>query len=271
MRSQAVAARYPQRGKAFFLLLSLALHAAILLALPQESAPPVKRVPCQVVFIDQAQRPSGAPLFEMPVADSSAAAPVPKGPPLPDVMQSKSEPPEPVQPREKNPSVAKVAPAVPVEKIPLHQDPAPDRETRLPKPVAAAPVIAPPVISPAAGDGESELSEAVVGAGDSAAPASSIFARFGEGGGPRVLEMPQPRYPLRAKRLRLEGQVLLLLDLDHAGSLRSAEVLEPGGHGFDEAALTAVNKALFLPAVRDGVQVACRALLPVSFRLRSAR
>ncbi|WP_432821754.1 TonB family protein [Trichloromonas sp.] len=70
---------------------------------------------------------------------------------------------------------------------------------------------------------------------------------------------------------RASGQVLLLLLLkpDRAGSLRSAEGLKPRGNGFDEAALQAVKNAQFLPAVHHGVQVPCRALLPISFRLWS--
>jgi len=96
------------------------------------------------------------------------------------------------------------------------------------------------------------------------------MTRFGISGGPQVVSMPRPAYPLRAKRLGKEGRVLLLLDIDHDGNLRKAEVLETAGFGFDEAALRAVRHARFRPAVEQGQTVACQAVLPVRFCLRPA-
>ena len=114
---------------------------------------------------------------------------------------------------------------------------------------------------------------AVTGAGQgNGSPAGAggqpLRTRFGVSGGPQVVSMPRPAYPLRAKRLGKEGRVLLLLDIDHDGTLRKAEVLETAGFGFDEAALRAVRHARFRPAVEQGQTVACQAVLPVRFRLR---
>ena len=94
---------------------------------------------------------------------------------------------------------------------------------------------------------------------------------FGDAGGPQVLAMPRLQYPQRAKRLRKEGRVMLLLQLDNTGDLENASVLESAGYGFDEAALSAVARARFSPAERDGQAIACLASLPIRFRLQATR
>ena len=52
--------------------------------------------------------------------------------------------------------------------------------------------------------------------------------------------------------------VMLVLELDRAGSVRNATVAAPQGHGFDEAALSAARGLLFEPALRDGAPVGAR-------------
>lgn len=96
-----------------------------------------------------------------------------------------------------------------------------------------------------------------------------VNTSFGEADGPRLVSMPSLQYPPRARRLRREGRVLLLLEIDPIGNLKNLSVLETAGFGFDEAALKAVSQAHFQPAERSGHKVACRASLPVVFRLES--
>ena len=56
--------------------------------------------------------------------------------------------------------------------------------------------------------------------------------------------------------------------VDESGTVTSAEVLSSSGHGsLDQAALEAVRRAAFTPALRDGKPVACRIVIPVRFRL----
>ncbi|NLC70264.1 MAG: energy transducer TonB [Desulfuromonadaceae bacterium] len=95
-----------------------------------------------------------------------------------------------------------------------------------------------------------------------------LQASFGTREGPKVVGL-KPEYPLRARRLNKEGLVLVQLHLDRKGKLNQARVVEKAGYGFDEAALTAVKEAKFLPASRNGQSVACLALLPIRFRLRA--
>lgn len=88
---------------------------------------------------------------------------------------------------------------------------------------------------------------------------------FGEKGGLQVKSMPRLHYPQRVRWMHKGGRVLLLLALDHFGSLEMASILENAGFGFDKAALRAIDRARFFPAEGDGFPVACQAVLPVFF------
>lgn len=59
---------------------------------------------------------------------------------------------------------------------------------------------------------------------------------------------PEPIYPADALRDRLSGTVGLELVIDELGNVVDAKVVQPAGHGFDEAALTAVKSWPFSPA-----------------------
>lgn len=93
-------------------------------------------------------------------------------------------------------------------------------------------------------------------------------ARFGERGAPSFLYQEIPVYPMLARRLGKEGRVLLKLLIDADGKLSNIEVIEAAGYGFTEASVAAVKKSTYLPGYRDGIKVATRALLPISFRLQ---
>jgi protein TonB len=61
--------------------------------------------------------------------------------------------------------------------------------------------------------------------------------------------------------------VVLRLFIDEHGRLLNVEIVEKAGYGFDEAAIEAVKASSFQPARVNGLPVACRAVLPVRFRL----
>ena len=65
---------------------------------------------------------------------------------------------------------------------------------------------------------------------------------------PEILEYVEAPYPPEAKELGLEGEVLLLIEIDETGKVSYVEVLQGLGHGFDEAAVEAVQQMLFSPA-----------------------
>lgn len=85
---------------------------------------------------------------------------------------------------------------------------------------------------------------------------------------PRAIRTFPPQYPYTAKRDNIEGRVLLKFVVDTDGLPKEAkvEVSEPEGV-FDEAALKALERYRFRPAVKDGKTVLCIVKLPISFRL----
>jgi len=74
-------------------------------------------------------------------------------------------------------------------------------------------------------------------------------------------------YPAEALTARIAGQVVLRLSLDAEGKVTLAEVMEPAGHGFDEAAIAAAQQFRFAPAKRDGIAVPSRILYTYTFTL----
>ncbi|MBU2226923.1 MAG: energy transducer TonB [Proteobacteria bacterium] len=94
-----------------------------------------------------------------------------------------------------------------------------------------------------------------------------VETKFGELDAPTFIHRAMPVYPRAARRLEKEGRVVLKLLIDHAGNLRSVEVIEPAPFGFTEAAIEAVRKSTFVPARRNGEGVSSWAVLPIRFRL----
>lgn len=92
---------------------------------------------------------------------------------------------------------------------------------------------------------------------------------FGAVDGPGFLQAPVPLYPRIAQRRGIEGEVLLELTLGADGRLLDVSIVKNAGHGFDEAAVDAVRRARFRPAMHNGRPEACTVLLPVHFRLRN--
>ena len=66
-------------------------------------------------------------------------------------------------------------------------------------------------------------------------------------------------YPPDARALGIEGTVSLSVDLDDRGNVLGARIVKRAGHGFDEAALGAMKKFKFSPALTsDGRAVPYR-------------
>lgn len=88
---------------------------------------------------------------------------------------------------------------------------------------------------------------------------------------PRPLNYSPPRYPTEAEKAGLEATVTLQLDINSQGRVTRAAVVDPAGHGFDEAAMEAAEKLEFEPARRpDGAPFAARILYRYSFTLQKA-
>ncbi len=77
---------------------------------------------------------------------------------------------------------------------------------------------------------------------------------------PRLKVDSGATYPERALREHVAGDVtvVLVLEIDAQGHVARASVVQPHGHGFDEAATDAARKLVFEPATRDGTPVPAR-------------
>lgn len=96
----------------------------------------------------------------------------------------------------------------------------------------------------------------------------NIYSRsFGSSDGPKFLKRIIPEYPLREKRLGIEGKVVLELLIDENGRLISVKVLESTNDDFSQAALRAVRASSFRAATENGAFVRSRAILPIRFVL----
>ncbi len=110
------------------------------------------------------------------------------------------------------------------------------------------------------------------GATDRGAPAVQAaqpvaVSTVGVSGGAKFINQVLPRYPRLARRFGREGVVLLRLTIDSSGKLIEIEVIEKAENGFDEAAVEAVKRSSFSPAIRNGQPVECLALLKIAFQL----
>ncbi|HET9158390.1 MAG TPA: TonB family protein, partial [Myxococcaceae bacterium] len=87
---------------------------------------------------------------------------------------------------------------------------------------------------------------------------------------PAVERFVEAPYPPEAEAQKLEGRVILSIDISATGEVTRAEVVEPAGHGFDEAALAAIKQFRFTPAEMDGKPSPVRITYAYDFVLRPA-
>ena len=136
-------------------------------------------------------------------------------------------------------------------------------------------VVGPPSNGPGSGGG--------IGTGEGGGVGSGKGGGFGpgEGGGfgggaysvggnvtaPIAIYKPEPAYSEEARKAKYQGTVVLWIVVDAQGNVTDARVVRPLGLGLDEKALETVKTWKFKPALRNGVPVAVRVGVEVSFRL----
>lgn len=84
---------------------------------------------------------------------------------------------------------------------------------------------------------------------------------------PVLLWKSEPAYSEEARKARLQGTVVLAIEIDGSGRARNIRVLRSLGLGLDERATDAVKAWRFRPAYRGGQPVAATAVVEVNFRL----
>ena len=82
-----------------------------------------------------------------------------------------------------------------------------------------------------------------------------------------ILFKPRPLYATEARRLKLEGEVLVELLFAASGEARVLRVVQGLGHGLDESAIIAAQAIRFRPAQRGGTPIDSRALVHIIFQL----
>lgn len=85
---------------------------------------------------------------------------------------------------------------------------------------------------------------------------------------PEIVHFENAPYPAEAEKAGTQGNVVLKLTIDKEGNVTAADVLEPAGNGFDEAAQAAALKFKFKPATKDGVPFAVKIKYSYAFTLK---
>jgi TonB family protein len=82
-----------------------------------------------------------------------------------------------------------------------------------------------------------------------------------------ILFKPHPLYAPEARRLKIEGEVLVELLFAVSGEARVMRVVRGLGHGLDENAISAAQSIRFRPAQRGGAPVDSTAIVHIIFQL----
>jgi len=112
------------------------------------------------------------------------------------------------------------------------------------------------------GGGDATVVAGASGSDDVAVPASGVHVAA------KLVSSVVAVYPAAARSDDVEGDVGVEFVVDRQGRVLEARVARAAGHGFDDAALTAIRRYRFSPAQRDGHAVRVRMPWSVQFRLR---
>ncbi len=182
----------------------------------------------------------------------------PPQPAVPEAPPPPPEPPRPPEPQEPPPPPPKPEPKPePVKEEPKKISPKKSNKTKpKPKPEPTRPAPPPPPPVPA---GPVARNVGGIAAYDS----DKIDQR------PGITRRARPEYPTRARRMNVEGRVMVQVVVDKQGMPRNGRVIKasPAGY-FEEAVLSAVKRMRFSPGRLKGQAVNTVVLIPFDFRLR---
>jgi TonB family protein len=82
-----------------------------------------------------------------------------------------------------------------------------------------------------------------------------------------ILEKPNPVYTDEARKMGIEGEVLVEVIFRATGQVQTVRVVKGLGHGLDDAALRAAGQIRFKPAVQQGQAVDFPAVAHIVFQL----
>jgi TonB family protein len=82
-----------------------------------------------------------------------------------------------------------------------------------------------------------------------------------------IISKPTPTYTEEARKLHIEGEVLLEVVFEASGRLRVVRVVRGLGHGLDENAQRAAEQIRFKPAMKEGQPADSTATVHILFQL----
>lgn len=86
---------------------------------------------------------------------------------------------------------------------------------------------------------------------------------------PRVLQSVKPDYPLKARRMMIEGEVVARFVVGKDGSIEDIQIISATPEGyFERSVIEALKKWKFSPGKYRGQAVKTLVVLPVKFRLK---
>ena len=85
--------------------------------------------------------------------------------------------------------------------------------------------------------------------------------------GPRAIYSPQPGYSDQARKMKVQGTIVMSLTVGADGLPRDVKIERGLGYGLDEEALEAVRKWKFQPALKDGQPIEAKVHVQTTFRL----
>lgn len=208
-------------------------------------------------------------VFEAPAASAVQPPPVPTPEPVPPPAAAETAPPAPTQPQ-----MPAVPPAPPRAAAKATAAPTPVAVLPLPPPAPPRPPIArPPAPAPVPRATASVAPMTAPPTAATAQPASTptqvaivpvIPPRPASG----LASNRKPAYPLAARSRRLQGRVVLQVEVAASGDPTSVRVVSSSGYALlDQSAREAVQAWHFVPASQAGRAVAGTVDVPVDFRM----
>ena len=84
---------------------------------------------------------------------------------------------------------------------------------------------------------------------------------------PEFIHKASLEYPSQAKRMKVEGTVILEADIDSEGEVVQLRVIKAAGFGFEEAAIAMLEESSFTPAIMNGKSVGVRMRFTIKFEI----
>lgn len=128
-----------------------------------------------------------------------------------------------------------------------------------------------PVGNGGSGEGGSRRAAVQQGGFGDVQPAQPVAPKKRDLGPPQtpveILFKPKPEYTDEARKLKLEGEVLVKVVFTATGEVRVLNVIQGLGHGLDQNAIRAAEQIRFKPAERDGQPVDSTGTVHIVFQL----